>query len=204
MFALLALAPIAGGAMNKGPLALIGMAVLGALAFFLGEDEASAKPGNKGGPYIDANDALGLKEAEEMAGVINGAVATCGDVMAGEYCDTAKLKTAAEYLKNHPWKHPVVKETAKAEAEKLLGVASDADELQLNFEQEAQQYVTWAQAGNCDQPTKACVSRLYQYANKLDSYKWTSPAGIKAHETAAGFRAKAKAIEDYIAAQGAG
>lgn len=192
--------------MTSGPLVAIGVGIAALLAFLWGEDEASAKPGGKPGPYISPDDIVGKQEAEKMGAIIASALESCQDQQ-GEldpgYCDVAALKQAASVLEDTKWTHPAVAAAALKEAGKLRAMAQDAAEHQKAGSNDAAYLQTWAPP-KCQSMTHACAQTLYGQANKLETYAWTTAQTKQvAFAQAAKLRAMAKDIEDAIAAKAA-
>jgi hypothetical protein len=190
--------------MNNGAV-LMGLGALGILAFFFGgEAEAAEKhPTDK---WISESDTLGKAEAGELQGYIDQALKACPGLSNGDMgdCDPNALKDIAYQIRQVDWKHAEVKEVALAQADKLDELAASAAEVGKVYGKEVQKLQAHYAAKDCTQPTKACVTKLYNAAYALESYQWQTPVGAEALKAADNLRAQAKAIEDAIAQMGQG
>lgn len=188
---------------SGGVLGIVAAIGAGLLLFFMGEDEASASElpggggsgGNKaggGGVYISPDDVLGKQEATMLGELLGTAAAACN---APGDCDTAKLRKIAKQIEAYPWTHPAVKQSAMGEAVGLWDMA-DAIDKAVGDENALLGSMLVAP---CNEPTFACVEKMYKAADDLRAQPWQSPgvaAGAKEH--AAWYEAKAKALEDSM------
>jgi hypothetical protein len=200
---------------SGGPLALGGLAIAALLAFFWGEDEASAKPGGlKPGPVIAPDDEVGKQEAGTLAAMIDKAVAACpyesldpfGGSATDSYgiigpCDFATVRMQAVAIRKYPWTHPAVRAQALEQADALDDLADTGQKVvaaNQYADKEAAVLAGMIPKGVCNKPDQACATKLYAAAKAIKAYPWKSQVGQVAWEEALKLEGAAKAIEDDL------